>query len=151
SALRNRFADLKAFGVWMQERGLDDRSLFDTLSDDLLVARCMAALVESVITAAHKEMGSLGLGRTLLAMQERRIQTLVIQEGYRHAGRVCTNCGYLTLSESDVCSVCGGGVQVLEDIVDHLVHRAIEMDVEVVFVDDERLVEAGGIGSIWRF
>jgi peptide chain release factor subunit 1 len=110
-----------------------------------------AALVESVITAAHKEMGSLGLGRTLLAMQERRIQTLVIQEGYRHAGRVCTNCGYLTLSESDVCSVCGGGVQVLEDIVDHLVHRAIEMDIEVVFVDDERLVEAGGIGSIWRF
>jgi len=48
SALRNRFADLKAFGVWMQERGLDDRSLFDTLRDDLLVARCMAALVESV-------------------------------------------------------------------------------------------------------
>jgi peptide chain release factor subunit 1 len=115
------------------------------------IAERKAALVENVITAAHKEMGSLGLARTLLAMQERRIQTLVIQEGFQHPGRACTNCGYLTLSESDTCSVCGGDVRVLEDIVDHLVHRAIEMDVEVVFVDDEALAAAGGIGSIWRF
>jgi peptide chain release factor subunit 1 len=134
--------------MYASEDEVLDRSM--PVIEESIVER-KAALVENLITAAHKEMGSLGLGRTLLAMQERRIQTLVIQEGYRHAGRMCTNCGYLTLSESDVCSVCGGGVQVLEDIVDHLVHRAIEMDVEVVFVDDEALAEAGGIGSIWRF
>jgi peptide chain release factor subunit 1 len=131
-------------------------------SEDEVLARSMpviqesvadrkAALVDSVITAAHKEMGSLGLGRTLLAMQERRIQTLVIQEGFQHVGRACTNCGYLTLSESDMCSVCGGEMRVVDDIVDDLVHRAIEMDIEVVFVDSEALAEAGGIGSIWRF
>jgi peptide chain release factor subunit 1 len=110
-----------------------------------------AALVETVITAAHKEMGSLGLAHTLVAMQERRVQTLVIQEGLEHPGRICTNCGYLTLNESETCSVCGGEVQVLDDIVDDLVHRAIAMDVEVVFVQDGALAEAGGIGSIWRF
>jgi peptide chain release factor subunit 1 len=110
-----------------------------------------AALVESVVTAAHKEMGSLGLARTLLAMQEQRVQTLVIQEGLQHEGRMCTNCGYLMLSGSDECSVCGGKVQLLGDIVDDLVHRAIALDFEVVFVDDEALAEGGGIGSIWRF
>jgi peptide chain release factor subunit 1 len=115
------------------------------------VSERKAALVQSVITAAHKDMGSLGLPRTLLAMQERRVQTLVVQEGYQHPGRICTNCGYLTLSESDTCSVCGGEVRVLKDVVDHLVHRAIAMDVEVVFAEDEALVEAGRIGSIWRF
>jgi peptide subunit release factor 1 (eRF1) len=115
------------------------------------VSERKAALVDSVITAAHKDMGSLGLARTLLAMQERRVQTLVIQEGFQHEGRMCTNCGYLTLSESDECSVCGAEMQILGDIVDDLVHRAIAMDVEVVFVDDDALANAGGIGSIWRF
>jgi hypothetical protein len=39
----------------------------------------------------------------------------------------------------------------IQDIVDHLVHRAIEMDVEIVFVDDPALQEAGSIGAVWRF
>lgn len=44
--LRGRFADLQDFGAWMQERGLDDRSLMETLRGDLLMRRVMAGLVE---------------------------------------------------------------------------------------------------------
>jgi parvulin-like peptidyl-prolyl isomerase len=63
-SLRGRFNDLRAFGVWMEEQGLDDRSLFQALRDGMLAARVRAALVEELhVTeaeveqyyAAHKE------------------------------------------------------------------------------------------------
>lgn len=44
--LRDRFADLESFGAWMQERGLEDRSLIETLRADVLVRRVTAALAE---------------------------------------------------------------------------------------------------------
>jgi peptide chain release factor subunit 1 len=115
------------------------------------IAERKAALVENVITAAHKESGSVGLADTLIAIQERRVQTLVIQEGFHAPGYHCTHCDYLSLRESDECSVCGGPAERLEDIVEHLVHRAISMDVEVAFVENEALEQAGSIGSLWRF
>ena len=54
-----------------------------------------AALVQTTITAAHKKIGSLGLADTLTALQEQRIQTLVISEGFSAPGAVCDYCGYL--------------------------------------------------------
>lgn len=48
TALRRRFPDLKTFGPWLKERGLNDRSLFDAVRTDLLVARVRAALVEGL-------------------------------------------------------------------------------------------------------
>ena len=46
--VRRRFDDLKDLGKWMQVHELDDRSLFDTLRDDLLIKRAAIALVEGV-------------------------------------------------------------------------------------------------------
>jgi len=48
SALRRRFKDLRSFGVWMKERGLDDKSLSETIRTDILMTRVRAALVEEV-------------------------------------------------------------------------------------------------------
>jgi peptide subunit release factor 1 (eRF1) len=115
------------------------------------VAERKAALVQGLITAAHKDMGSLGLANTLLAVQEQRVQTLVIAEGFDAPGSVCTHCGYLTIEPTDTCPVCEGTAREVEDIVDHLVHRAVELDVEIVFVEDEALDNTGSIGTVWRF
>jgi parvulin-like peptidyl-prolyl isomerase len=46
--LRRRFPDLESFGAWMQERGLGDVLLFDTVRADLLVRRVTAALSDGV-------------------------------------------------------------------------------------------------------
>jgi peptidyl-prolyl cis-trans isomerase C/foldase protein PrsA len=48
TALRRRFADVRSFGVWMKERGLDDRSLFDMIRTEMLMRRVMTALVERI-------------------------------------------------------------------------------------------------------
>jgi parvulin-like peptidyl-prolyl isomerase len=56
TSLRGRFNDLRAFGVWMKEQGLDDRSLFQALHDGMLAARVRAALVEELhVTEAEVE------------------------------------------------------------------------------------------------
>jgi parvulin-like peptidyl-prolyl isomerase len=47
-SLRNHFEDLNAFGSWMHQQGLDERTLFDYLRDNVLVARATAAIVADV-------------------------------------------------------------------------------------------------------
>ena len=48
ASLRRRFADLRNFGIWMKEEGLDDQSLFETLRAEMLVTRLAGALVTDV-------------------------------------------------------------------------------------------------------
>ena len=77
--------------------------------------------------------------------------TLAISESFRAPGYLCTHCGYLTLRKTDECPACGGPTRRLDDVVDYLIHRAIEMDAEVAFIHDDALEEAGSIGALWRF
>ena len=48
TALRRRFDDLKEFGAWVKEQGLNDPELFETVRTDMLAERVTAALVEGV-------------------------------------------------------------------------------------------------------
>jgi peptide subunit release factor 1 (eRF1) len=110
-----------------------------------------AALVQATISAAHQEKGSLGLEDTLKALQEQRIQTLVISEGYSAPGASCDYCNYLSTSTEPECPICDGTMQPIEDIVDHLIHRALDLGVEIAFVDHPDLEAHGSIGALWRF
>ena len=66
-------------------------------------------------------------------------------------GAVCDYCSYLSTSTEPECPICDGTMQPIQDIVDHLVHKAVEMEVEIAFVSDPALEEAGSIGAVWRF
>jgi parvulin-like peptidyl-prolyl isomerase len=48
AALRRRFEDLRSFGAWMKEQGLDEASLFATVRDDMAADRARAALIQDV-------------------------------------------------------------------------------------------------------
>ena len=69
TALRGRFKDLKSFGIWMRESGLDDWSLFEAIRADMLANRLLAALMKEVhlteeevrdFYEAHKEDLTIG-------------------------------------------------------------------------------------------
>jgi peptide chain release factor subunit 1 len=56
-----------------------------------------ARLVDTAITNAAKGTGGgVRLDETLSAVHEGRVQTLIVQEGYRSAGYQCAGCDYLT-------------------------------------------------------
>jgi len=56
TALRRRFADLKGFGTWMEERGLDDATLIETIRGDILTRLVFAALAEEAESATESQV-----------------------------------------------------------------------------------------------
>jgi parvulin-like peptidyl-prolyl isomerase len=48
ASLRRRFEDLRSFGMWMKEEGLDDRSLFESIRVQMLATRVAGALAAEV-------------------------------------------------------------------------------------------------------
>ena len=112
-----------------------------------------SALVEQLITAAAKSgAGVLGLDDTLAALQEDRVHTFVVSEGYEALGFRCTNCGYLGAQETDSCPYCNSEVQSHEHVIDAAIRTAIEKGVAVKSVaGNEQLDEAGKVGAVLRY
>jgi len=52
--LRRRFGDLQAFGAWIDARGLDDRSLLETVRADILVRKLTNALTADADVTAEQ-------------------------------------------------------------------------------------------------
>lgn|GEM_PF-1597835 len=78
-ALRNRFADLASFGMWMEERNLNDRLLFETIRTDLLVNRVAAWLVADVEISEQQVQDYYRSHREDLAMgEEVRLRIIVV-------------------------------------------------------------------------
>jgi parvulin-like peptidyl-prolyl isomerase len=77
--LRRRFADLASFGSWMNERGLNDQSLFDSVRESLLLARATAALVENVRISDDAVLRYYEAHKGELQTEEVWIQIIVVE------------------------------------------------------------------------
>jgi peptide chain release factor subunit 1 len=110
-------------------------------------------LVDAVITGAAKGRGgAVGLGDTLAAVHEGRVQTLVIQDGYRAPGLRCSGCGYISMQEQATCSFCGSSFERIQDAVELAVRKVWQDggDVEVLH-DDLGLDLQQPIGALLRY
>jgi peptide chain release factor subunit 1 len=110
-------------------------------------------LVNDMIAGWRRGSGAtVGLSDTLAALQEHRPWILLVAAGYEASGYRCESCRYLMLTEHEECPLCGGPIEPVEDLVDTMVHRALEQGVEVEVVrGNEQLEEAGHIGSLLRY
>ncbi len=109
--------------------------------------------VKALITAAAKGQGGVtGLDDTLLMVQEGRIQTLLVIEGFRAPGYRCQECGYITAQAQESCPYCGSSFVEIPDVVDLAVRRVMEDggDVDVIH-DNPQLEEHGKIGAMLRY
>ncbi len=112
-----------------------------------------ALLVESAVTAAAKgKAGVTGLESTLRALHEGRVQTLMISEGYRAPGYVCSGCGLISAAEHAACPYCGSASSAIEDAIEHAVRKAMRSTVEVEVVSGSAALErAGRIAAVLRY
>jgi peptide subunit release factor 1 (eRF1) len=110
-------------------------------------------LVEEMIAGWRRGSGAVvGLSDTLAALQEHRASILLIAAGYEASGYRCQDCRYLMLTGRDVCPLCGGPVDRVEDLVETMTHRALEQGVEVEIVrGNEKLEESGSVGALLRY
>lgn len=121
------------------------------------------------IAAAHRERDDAALARlaeaygangraasrladVLVAAHEQRIETLLVDEGYRAPGVVCPRCGWLGGAGFSECQADGTPVERRDDIVEAVIERAITQSAGVhVLRDRPELASHGHIAALLRF
>lgn len=110
-------------------------------------------MVTRLITSAAKgDGGVLGISGTINNVQDGRVQTLIISDGYRYPAYRCTSCGRLTCEKGTQCEMCGEALERVPDAVELAVSAVMRAggDVQVVH-DSSELEQAGNIGAILRY
>jgi peptide subunit release factor 1 (eRF1) len=110
-------------------------------------------LVDELFAGWKRGAGAaVGLSDTLAALQEHRARVLLVGAGYEESGYRCPSCRYLTLTDTGECPLCGTRMERVEDIVDTLVHRALEQGTAVEIVrGNEQLDLMGALGALLRY
>ena len=112
--------------------------------------------VDELITTAKKGGAAvMGLDATLLAIVEKRVQLLILEEEYRPAGWVCSNCHFMGATNQEYCPLCGSTLKPESDIVELALERVLDQDgdIEVLRSAESRqaLEQHGHIGALLRY
>ncbi len=99
----------------------------------------------------HDGRAVLGAPATLEALHERRVQTLLVADGFVVPGTSCPRCGRLAAERlHDRCPLDDEPLEVRADVVGHAVHAAVDQHAEVLDVRPrEDLVH--GIAALLRW
>jgi peptide subunit release factor 1 (eRF1) len=137
------------------------------LSDEEVVERVRAveaevlreagtSLVTDVINAASAGgRAVLGWEQTLQALLEGSVHKLVLAEGPARRGSVCPTGHAAVLEALSACPFCGGPLELVDDLAEWAVEKALETDARVETVRGEgaqNLTARGdGIGAVLRY
>jgi hypothetical protein len=111
-----------------------------------------ASLVQRLRDRVGARNGAVaGLEAVLLAMSERRIETLVVSDGFVTGGWRCWNCNYVAV-KGRACPRCGQAMVRVDDVVEEAIEVALGCSSRVVTcIDNPDLDVLGGIGALLRF
>lgn len=111
-------------------------------------AKLVAKLLEGFQTQQYCVTG---ISDTLLALQEDKVHTLVLTDGFKRAGYKCGHCGYFNI-DSGNCAFCSQKMAAISDIIEEAVKLAVKQDCEIEYVVNHPIMpELGNIGAILRF
>ena len=96
--------------------------------------------------------GVSGLDDVLGVLNERRVETLLIEERFQMPGRKCPQCGSLFLDNITSCPADESPADPFSDIVEEAVELAVAQSAGVVVArHHDDLEQMGGIGAVLRF
>jgi peptide subunit release factor 1 (eRF1) len=109
-------------------------------------------LVESVIgQALAGGMAVLGVDDVVLAVNERRVHRLVLEEDFEGTGWLCRNCDAIGVTHTDRCAYCAGDLAWVKELGEELASRVMADDGEVEVVPRHRRLHAyRGIAATLR-
>jgi len=109
-------------------------------------------MVDRLRSAAGAHRGGVtGLEAVLAAMSERRVDTLIVSEGYEVEGWRCGGCGVLA-TKGPSCPTCEGTMDKVDDVVEEAVEEALLQSCHVeMCIDNADLDVAGRIGALLRY
>ena len=112
-----------------------------------------AALVAKLRDASSQPggLGVTGLAKVLDALNDHRVKTLIVSEGYEVEGWRCRSCGHVA-AKGRTCPMCSAEMDLVPDVVEEAVESAIAQSVRVcVCVGNADLDVMGRIGALLRF
>lgn len=110
-----------------------------------------AELVSELRNAVGGSRGVSGVDGTLMALVERRVETLFVTAGFDHPGWRCENCRWIGRLGRN-CPVCETEMNAVDDVIEEAVEEALTQSCRVeVCVDNADLDVMGGIGALVRY
>jgi peptide chain release factor subunit 1 len=94
-----------------------------------------------------------GLEQVLPALNERRVEGLLLDPGFDSPGALCPDCGLLWPAETGRCPADGAALEVRDDISEHAIELALLQSADVLPMrrHAEELSARGGIAALLRF
>jgi peptide chain release factor subunit 1 len=139
--------------VGMRPLPHDRRSLLDgaaTALDEERIAREFAVVHAILRQGLSERSGTVGLGDTLLAANERRLRVLALTHRFDARGYRCTGCDALWDAGATGCVFCGGATRLVH-LREELVRRALAQGTDVVIVPEASPLNAyRGVGGLLR-
>ena len=100
---------------------------------------------------AHDYLATAGFQGTLTAVQEGKVDTLVIARDRSQDGTRCKTCSFVYARGMERCSYCGSSELEEVDAVEELVRMAEGQGVEIAFADPGQVDDLKGVGALLRF
>jgi peptide chain release factor subunit 1 len=97
---------------------------------------------------------AIGLHDVLQALNERRVECLVLDERFAAPGATCPECGWLGPEGERTCPVDGRELEQLEDLTEAAIELTLQQSAEILAVRrrrEELERRAGGIAAVLRF
>lgn len=99
--------------------------------DDDQLERTLARLQRN---AGRRERAVMGLDDVLQALAERRVETLVVNDGFSYPGLTCPHGDWLA-TDGGVCPIHGTRLQPCADVVELAIEHAVRQDAHVTIVE----------------
>ena len=120
------------------------------LEDEQRAEREALDRLEAGIGAGSRAAG--GVENTIEALNERRVETLLLDSAFEGKIQRCPNCGLLVLGSDGRCPADESGLERVDHLREAVVEAALAQDAAVIVVHHyEDLGPLGGIGAVLRF
>jgi len=128
----------------VRRAALDVERMLERRKEQALVRK-----LRDAVGAGRRGVG--GLDSTLRALVERRVEHLLVSQGYHAPGWHCRPCGYLA-KLGRRCPLCNEPMEQTSDVVEHAIEQAVTQSCRVeVCVENADLDVIGGIGALLRY
>jgi peptide chain release factor subunit 1 len=137
--------------MWVDENSAEVlRVLEPHLRDEL--ERAQHEVVEQVRDRVVNDyMATAGFQGTLFALQEGRVDTLLLARDQRRDGVRCGQCGFVFARELATCPYDGSTALDGVDVVEEMVRMAEGQGISVTFADPLEVADLKGAGALLRF
>jgi peptide subunit release factor 1 (eRF1) len=111
----------------------------------------MAAVDTLLERVSQDYLATGGVQATLTALQEGKVDTLLIAKELDRTGNRCSMCGFVFAREIESCAYCGSKEFSEVDAAEELIRLAEGQGAEVEFLDPGSLGRLRGVGALLRF